>query len=42
MCFQHTFQLVKYLGFPLLIGRVKKIDFVCILDKINGLLAGEE
>lgn len=38
--FHHTSNLGKYLGFPLLTGRVKKADFGFILDKINSRLAG--
>lgn len=38
--FRHTYKIGKYLGFPLLSGRVKKVDFTYIVDKINGRLAG--
>jgi len=38
--FNHTSHLGKYLGFPMLLGRIKNFDFNFILDKINGRLAG--
>lgn len=38
--FNHTMNIGRYLGFPLLAGRIKKADFSFILDKINGRLAG--
>lgn len=38
--FHHTYHLGKYLGFPLLTGKVQKRDFNYILDKINNRLAG--
>lgn len=38
--FQHTYNIGKYLGFPLLAGRVKNSDFAYILDKMNSRLAG--
>lgn len=38
--FQCTANLGRYLGFPLLTGRIKKSDFGFIIDKINGRLAG--
>lgn len=37
--FQHTSNLGKYIGFPLLTGRVKKNDFGYILEKVNSRLA---
>lgn len=38
--FSHTYNLGKYLGFPILSGRVGKRDFSYILDRINGRLVG--
>lgn len=38
--FHHTYNIGRYLGFPLLAGRVTKSDFSFILDKINSRLAG--
>lgn len=38
--YHHTNNIGKYLGFPLLTGRVNKSDFAYILDKINSRLAG--
>lgn len=38
--FTYTYNLRKYLGFPLLSGRVKNTDFNYIVDRINGKLAG--
>ena len=38
--FNHTSHLGKYLGFSMLLGRIKNPDFNFILDKINGRLAG--
>lgn len=38
--FSHTYNLGKYLGFPMLVGRVRKGDFYNILGKINQRLAG--
>lgn len=38
--FKHTYNIGKYLGFPLLSGRVKNSDFSYIVDKINSRLAG--
>lgn len=38
--FQHTFNIGKYLGFPLLTDRVRKVDFSYIDDRINSRLAG--
>lgn len=37
---KHTFSIGKYLGFPLLSGKVKNADFAYIMDKINTRLAG--
>lgn len=38
--FQHTYNIGKYLSFPLLFGRVSKTDFTFILDRIHNRLAG--
>ncbi|KHN04091.1 Putative ribonuclease H protein, partial [Glycine soja] len=38
--FQHTRQIGKYMGFPMLTGRVRNSDFNYILEKINSRLAG--
>lgn len=38
--YQHTQKLGKYLGFPMLSGRVTKSDFAYILDKVDSRLAG--
>lgn len=38
--FKHTFSIGKYLGFPLLSGRVTCADFSFIIDKVNSRLAG--
>lgn len=40
LAFHHTYSIGRYLGFPLLKGRVTKNDFSYIFDKINGRLAG--
>jgi len=37
--FNHTSHMGKYLGFPMLSGRIKNSDFHYILDKINNRLA---
>lgn len=37
--FPHTFNLGKYLAFPILTSRVEKSDFNFILDRINSKLA---
>lgn len=37
--FHHTSNLVKYIGFPMLAGRVRNSDFSFIVDKINNRLA---
>lgn len=38
--FHNTSNLGKYLGFPLLTGKVKNSDFSFILDRIHGRLQG--
>jgi len=38
-CICSTHSLEKYLGFPMIIGKVKKEDFNFILDKLNAKLA---
>lgn len=38
--FKHTFSIGKYLGFPLLSGRVTCANFSFIIDKVNNKLAG--
>ncbi|GAU42583.1 hypothetical protein TSUD_302990 [Trifolium subterraneum] len=38
--FNHNSHLGKYLGFPMLSGRIKNSDFSFIMDKINGRLDG--
>lgn len=38
--FQHTFNIDKYLGYPLLSSRVTKANFSLIIDKINFHLNG--
>jgi hypothetical protein len=38
--FRQTTNIEKYLGFPLLSGRVKNSNFSFILDRINTRLAG--
>lgn len=38
--FQHTLNIGKYLGFPILSGRVKNDDFGYILERINSRIAG--
>lgn len=40
MNFKHNFTIGKYLGFPLLSGRVTNADFSYIIDKVNSRLAG--
>jgi len=40
--FQHTRQIGKYMGFPMLTGRVRNSDFNYILEKINSRLAGRK
>lgn len=37
---KHTYNIGRYLGFPLLAGRATKNDFSFLLDKINMRLAG--
>lgn len=38
--FKHTYSIGKYLGFPLLSGRVTRSDFSYIIEKINKRLVG--
>lgn len=37
--FHHTFNIGRYIGFPLLSGKIKKVDFAYIHDRINSRLA---
>lgn len=38
--FSHSMNLGRFLGFPLLSGRVRKSDFSFITDSMNSRLAG--
>jgi len=38
--FQHTRQIGKYLGFPMLSGQTRNSDFNYILERTNSRLAG--
>lgn len=38
--FRHTYNIGRYLGFPLLSGIVTNADFSFIMDRINSILAG--
>lgn len=38
--FQHTYTIDKYLGFPLLSGRLTNENFSFIIDKIKSRLVG--